>query len=101
MGSTLGEMSERAALHVDEGLLSRGVHDFQYKLAGVGGDEVKVVVVFAGERMRNGVEAVEGESQARGFERRNWRSDARFGHEHGEIVSREWVRRQMADGESA
>jgi hypothetical protein len=34
---------------------------------GIGGHEVEVVVVFAGEWMHGGVEAVEGESQARGL----------------------------------
>jgi hypothetical protein len=69
MGSALSEVSERAALHVDEGALAGGVHDLQDQLVGmgIGGDEVEVVVVFAGEWMHGGVEAVEGESQARGF----------------------------------
>ena len=69
MGSALSEVSERAALHVDESALAGGVHDLQDELAemGIGGDEVEVVVVFAGEWMHGGVEAVAGESHACGF----------------------------------
>jgi hypothetical protein len=95
MGSAVGEVSEGAALHVNEGAFAGGMHDLQDKMAGIGGDEVEVVVVFAGERMRGSVEGVKGESQAGGFVSGDRRSDAGLGHEHGEIVSREWVRRQM------
>jgi hypothetical protein len=94
-GSAQGEVSESAALHINEGAFASGMHDLQDKLAGIGRHEVKVVVVFAREWMRGGVDAVEGKSQARGFLRGDWRSDTSLGHNHGEIVSREWVRRQM------
>ena len=90
-------MSERAALHVNEGAFARGMHDLQYKLPGIGRDQVEVVVVFAGQRMRGGVETVQGLGQARGFASRDRRSDAGFGHDHGEIVSRDEAKRQMLD----
>ncbi len=67
MGSTLGEMSKSAALHVDECAFAGGMHDLQDEFAGIRGHEVEVVVVFTGERTGGGVDAVEGESQARGF----------------------------------
>lgn len=101
MGSALGEVRESAALHVDEGAFAGGMHDLQDKLAGIGRHEVEVVVVFAGEWMRGDVDAVEGQSHARGFLRRDGRSDTGLGHDHGEIVSREWVRRQMRRGEES
>jgi hypothetical protein len=95
LGSALGEVSEGAALHVNEGAFAGGVHYLQDELARIRGHEAEVVVVFTGEWMGGGVEAVQGEGQARGFWRGDRRSDAGFGHDHGEIVSREWVRRQM------
>ena len=95
IGSALGEVSEGAALHVNEGAFAGRVHDLQDELAGIGGHEAEVVVVFTGEWMGGGVVAVEGEGQARGFWRGDRRSDAGFGHVHDEIVSREWARRQI------
>lgn len=95
IGSALREVRKGAALHVNEGALAGRVHDLQDELAGIGGHEAEVVVVFTGEWMGGGVEAVEGEGQARGFWRGDRRSDAGFGHDHGEIVSREWVKRQI------
>ena len=67
MRSTLSKVSEGAALHVDEGAFAGGMHDLQDKFAGIRGHEVEVVVVFTGERTSGGVDAVEGEGQARGF----------------------------------
>ena len=67
MRSTLGKVSEGAALHVDEGAFAGGMHDLQDKFAGIRGHEVEVVVVFTGERTGGGVDAVEGQGQARGF----------------------------------
>jgi len=67
MRSTLGKVSEGAALHVDEGAFAGRMHDLQDKFAGIRGHEVEVVVVFTGERTGGGVDAVEGEGQARGF----------------------------------
>lgn len=98
MGSTLGEMSKRATLHVDERLFAGRMHDLQDIFAGVRGDEVEIVVVFAGERMCNGFDVVQGKCQARGIPWRDRRSNTCFGHEHGEIVPREWARRQMRTG---
>lgn|SRR5208283_98892 len=60
LGSALGKMGKSAALHVDEGAFAGRVHDLQNKLAAIGRDEVEVVVVFARERLRGSVEAVEG-----------------------------------------
>jgi len=98
MGSTLGKMSKRATLHVDECLFAGRMHDLQDIFSGVTGDEVEIVVVLAREGMRNDVDVVKGKSEARGIEWRDWSSDTCFGHEHGEIVSREWVKRQMRSG---
>jgi hypothetical protein len=67
MGSALGEVSKSAALHVDECGFAGWMHDLQDKFAGIRGHEVEVVVVFTGERTGGGVDAVEGEGQARGF----------------------------------
>jgi hypothetical protein len=100
VGSAAGEMNEGAALHVDERVFTRGVHDLQDKFARVGRDEAEIVVVFAGERMGNRVETVQGVRQSRSFLREDGRGDTRFGHEHGEIVSREWVGRQIGEGPS-
>ena len=67
MRSTLGKVSEGAALHVDEGAFAGGMHDLQDKFAGIRRHEVEVVVVFTGEGTGGRVGAVEGKSQARGF----------------------------------
>src|SRR5260370_25911777 len=67
IGSALGEVSEGAALHVNEGAVAGRVHDLEDELAGIGGHEGEVGVVFTGEWMGGGVAAVEGEGQARGF----------------------------------
>ncbi len=60
LGSALGKMGKSPALHVDESAFAGGMHDLQNKLAGIGSDEVEVVVVFPGEHLRGSVEAVEG-----------------------------------------
>lgn len=95
IGSALGEVSEGAALHVNEAAFAGRVHDLQDELARIGGHETEVIVVFTGKWMGGGVAAVEGEGQSRGFWRGDRRSNAGFGHDHDKIVSREWVRRQI------
>ena len=52
MRSTLCEMRECAALHVDKRLFASGVHEFENELAGIGGAKMKVVVVLAREGAR-------------------------------------------------
>ena len=54
---SFGQMLQRLALHLDEGLLPCGMHDFQDKFAAIGRDEKKVIVVFAGKRLGGYIEA--------------------------------------------
>ena len=52
-----GQMLQRLALHLDEGVVPRGVHYFQDEFAAIGRGEKKVVVVFAGKRPGGTIEA--------------------------------------------
>jgi len=76
-------MGEGAALQVHEGFLARGMHELEDELGGIGGDEVEIVVVFAGEGSDGGVEGVERLGDARGFSGRDGSGDARFRHHAG------------------
>src|SRR5208282_3389087 len=60
-------MLERLALHLDEGLLPCGMHDFQDKFASVSRREMKIVVVLAGERLGGDFEAEKFARQPHGF----------------------------------
>lgn len=42
------EVSQGATLHVDKRLFARGMHDLEDELAGIIGDEMEIIVVFAG-----------------------------------------------------
>jgi hypothetical protein len=95
MWSTPGKVGKGAALHADESEFAGGMHDFQNKFAGVGGNQMEVVVILTGEETRIGFNAVEGARQARGFGRGDGRSNPGLWHAHGEIVSRERVGRQI------
>src|SRR5580704_4647747 len=57
LGRALGQMVKCLALHLDEGLLPRGMYDFQDKLASVDRCEMEIVVVLAGKRPGGGIEA--------------------------------------------
>jgi hypothetical protein len=98
MWSTPGKVRKGAALHVDESEFAGGMHDFQNKFAGVGGNQMEVVVILTGEETRIGFNAVEGARQARGFGRGDGRCNPGLWHAHGKIVSRERVRRQIRGG---
>ncbi|GAC1677978.1 MAG: hypothetical protein PVS2B2_14770 [Candidatus Acidiferrum sp.] len=49
MRRTLGQMQKGLTLHVNERAFARGMHHFEDKFAAIGGFQMKVVIVLAGE----------------------------------------------------
>ena len=56
MRRAVSQMGECPALHVNERILARGVHDFQNEGASIRSGQMEVIVVFAGQRSHIRVE---------------------------------------------
>jgi hypothetical protein len=86
-GSSFSEVSQGAALHVDEGFFTRGMHDFEDDAAPVGGLQKKIVIIFARQGMGGGRKPVQITSDSSSLGGADRRGYARFGH-HGKKFNR-------------
>src|SRR5215469_11797272 len=78
-------MLQSPALEVKEAALAAGVHHLQNECAAFAGGNVKIVVVFAGQRSRADFERVDIASQANCLVERHLLRDLR-GRDHGYIL---------------
>src|SRR6202021_3706853 len=79
-------MLQRLTLHLDEGLLPGGMHDFQNKFAPVSRREMKIIVVLAGERLGGDLEAENLARDANGFRFSDRLGHARFWDHAGNLI---------------
>ena len=84
-------MLQGLALHLDEGLLSGGMHDFQDKFASVSRREMKIIVVLARKRLGGDFEAENFARNANGFRFSDRLGHARFGNHAGNLIRKGWT----------
>src|SRR5580704_2404243 len=79
-------MLECLALHLDEGLLPGGMHEFQNEFTPVNGLEMKIIIVLAGERLGGDFEAENFPRNANDFRFGDRLGHALFGNHAGNLI---------------
>src|ERR1700730_5579493 len=84
-------MLQRLALHLDEGLLPGGMHEFQNEFTPVNGLEMKIIIVLTGERLGGDFEAENFPRNANGFRFGDRLGHALFGNHAGNLIRKGWT----------
>ena len=82
-----GEMLQGTHLHVDEGLLAGGMHHLKNEGAAIASDEMKIIVVLAGQGCSRRLEAIEIASQVHYLGFGGWGDGAIFQEHAADIVA--------------
>jgi hypothetical protein len=82
-------MLQHLALHLNEGVFPRGMHDFQDKFASAGRGQMKIVVILAWKRLGGDIEAEDFASQPRSFRFGDRLGYARFGNHAQNLIRKD------------